>query len=106
MTPRLDWERVNDEVMTRSTLNMIESKSGKCVFVCVCMCPGVSDLDFMHSHGALQTLFDLGDTFFLLVDLIISRYCQGENMRGRTRALNPFPPLITAQRSLAILFHN
>jgi hypothetical protein len=62
--------------MTRSTLNIIESKSGKCV----CVCPGVSDLDFMHSHGALQTLSELSDTLFLLVDLIISRYLIGESM--------------------------
>lgn len=34
----------------------------------------------MHSHGALQTLSELSDTLFLLVDLIISRYLMGEYM--------------------------
>lgn len=36
----------------------------------------------MHPHGALQTLSELSDTLFLLVDLIISRYLKGENMTG------------------------
>jgi hypothetical protein len=56
--------------MTRSTLSIVDSKR---VNVCVCVRPGVSYLNFMHSHSALHTSSELSDTFSLFVDLLISR---------------------------------
>jgi len=56
--------------MTR-TLSAVEKSTRVSVYVS--LHPGVSDLNFMHSHGGLHTSSELGDTLFLLVDLIISR---------------------------------